>query len=155
VIPHEDILQPWRTEGVSEQESPINFMKKLLLTLSLLLTVAAGAFAASAFPDISLPELKKAIADKNVTLLDVNGPSSYQSGHIPGAMDYLAVKDDLATKLPADKDALIVAYCGNPQCGAYAKAAAAAKALGYTNVKHFADGIDGWKAAKEPTEKAE
>jgi rhodanese-related sulfurtransferase len=126
-------------------------MKKLLCTLSLLLTVSA--FAASTFPDISLSELKKAIADKNVTILDVNGTESYQSGHIPGAINYVVVKKDLAAKLPSDKGALIVAYCGNPHCSAYAKAATAAKELGYTNVKHFTPGIDGWKAAGEPTDK--
>ncbi|CAN5756055.1 hypothetical protein BH09VER1_BH09VER1_12710 [soil metagenome] len=129
-------------------------MKKLLCTLTLLLTAAAGAIAASPFPDISLVDLKKAIADKDVTILDANGTESYDSGHIPGAMNFMVVKDDLAAKLPAKKNALIVAYCGNPQCGAYARAAAAAQALGYTNVKHFSEGIDGWKAAKEPTEKA-
>jgi rhodanese-related sulfurtransferase len=130
-------------------------MKNLLCALSLLLIAAAGAFAASAFPDISLSDLKKAIADKDVTLLDANGPDSYASGHIPGAIDFQAAKNDLAAKLPADKSALVVAYCGNPKCGAYARAAAAAKALGYTNVKHYAGGIEGWKAAGEPTEKAE
>jgi len=130
-------------------------MKKFLCTLSILATAAAAFAASAAFPDITLPELKKAIAEKKVVLLDVNGADSYQSGHIPGAISYLAVKDDLAAKLPADKKTLIVAYCGNPQCGAYARAATAAQALGYTNVKHFSEGIDGWKAAKQPTEKAE
>lgn len=128
-------------------------MKKLLCTLSLLLVAAATSFAASAFPDISLADLKKAIADKDVTLLDVNGTEKYDKGHIPGAIDYTAVKADLATKLPADKDALIVAYCGSPQCGAYARAATAAKELGYTNVKHYSGGIKGWTEAGEPTEK--
>lgn len=129
-------------------------MKKLLCTLSILLTVTA-AFAASSFPDISLPDLKKAMAAKEVTLIDVNGSASYAEGHIPGSIDYTAVKDDFAAKLPANKDALVVAYCGSPKCGAYAKAAAAAKALGYTNVKHYSGGISGWKAAGEPTDKAQ
>ena len=129
-------------------------MKKLLLTLSLLAVTVAGAFAATEFADITLPDLKKAIAAKDVVVIDVNSPDSYKTGHIPGAISYLAVKDDLASKLPANKDTLIVAYCGNPKCGAYAKAATAAKDLGYTNVKHFSGGIDGWKAAGEPTDKA-
>ncbi|MGH8047942.1 MAG: rhodanese-like domain-containing protein [Chthoniobacterales bacterium] len=128
-------------------------MKKLIVAFSAL-ALAATAFANSAFPDISLADLKKAIAAKDVTILDVNGPESYAEGHIPGAIDYLAVKD-LATKLPKDKAALVVAYCGSPQCGAYAQAAAAATKLGYTNVKHYVDGISGWKEAGEPTEKAE
>lgn len=86
-------------------------------------------------------------------MIDVNGSASYEAGHIPSALDYDAIKDELAAKLPKDKGALIVAYCGNPNCPAYAKAAKAAAALGYTNVKHFSEGIDGWKKAGEPTEK--
>ncbi|MEI6080903.1 MAG: rhodanese-like domain-containing protein [Verrucomicrobiota bacterium] len=126
-------------------------MKKyLLLAASLLFTL--NAFAGS-FPDISLTDLKADIAAKKVTLLDVNGPVSYANGHIPGAIDYTAHTADLAKVLPADKNALIVAYCGNEHCGAYARAAEAAQKLGYTNVQHFKPGIAGWKAAKEPTEK--
>ena len=60
---------------------------------------------------------------------------------------------DLAKVLPADKKALIVAYCANPHCGAYARAAEAAAKLGYTNVQHFKPGIQGWVSAGEPTDK--
>jgi rhodanese-related sulfurtransferase len=63
------------------------------------------------------------------------------------------VKDNLAKSLPADKGALVVAYCGGPTCGAYAAAAKAAKELGYTNVKHMSAGISGWMQAGEKTEK--
>ena len=126
-------------------------MKKLLPIFATLL-LALNAFAGS-FPDISLPDLKSAIAEKKVTLIDVNGPVSYANGHIPGAIDFTAHKSDLASLLPADKSALVVAYCGNEYCGAYARAAEAAQKLGYTNVQHFKPGIAGWKAAGEPTEK--
>lgn len=57
--------------------------------------------------------------------------------------------------LPKDKDALIVAYCGGPRCGAYASAAKAAEKLGYTNVKHLTAGISGWQEAGEKMEKAQ
>ena len=126
-------------------------MKKFLslLTLSLL---SLNAFAGS-YPDISLADLKSAIATKKVTLLDVNGPITYANGHIPGAIDYTAHTADLAQVLPADKSSMIVAYCGNEHCGAYARAAEAAAKLGYTDVRHFKPGIAGWKAAGEPTQK--
>lgn len=128
-------------------------MKKLSLILSAVVLLAVNAFAGS-FPDISVNDLKKAIADKSVTVIDVNGTKSYAEGHIPGAIDYTADKADIAAKLPADKGALVVAYCGSEKCGAYAKAAQAAKDLGYTNVKHFAPGLKGWKAAGEPLQAA-
>jgi rhodanese-related sulfurtransferase len=59
----------------------------------------------------------------------------------------------LASVLPKDKHALIVAYCGNPRCPAYRAAATAAKKLGYKNIKHLTAGIQGWKEAGEKTEK--
>lgn len=121
----------------------------------LILPFLAVAASAAPFPDISLPELKAAIASKKVTLLDVNGPVSYADGHIPGAIDYTAHTADLSKVLPGEKNSLIVAYCGNEHCGAYARAADAASKLGYTNVRHFKPGIAGWKAAGETTEKAQ
>ena len=128
-------------------------MKKTsLLSLLALVLLALNALAGT-FPDITLPELKSAIAAKQVTLLDVNGPVSYANGHIPGAIDFTAHTANLSSVLPADKNALVVAYCGNEHCGAYARAAEAAQKLGYTNVQHFKPGIAGWKEAGEATEK--
>ena len=125
---------------------------KSFLPLLCLALLSLKAFAGT-YPDISLQDLKSDIAAKKVTILDVNGPVSYASGHIPGAIDYTAHTADLVRVLPADKSALIVAYCGNEHCGAYARAAEAASKLGYTNVMHFKPGIAGWKAAGEATEK--
>jgi rhodanese-related sulfurtransferase len=62
-------------------------------------------------------------------------------------------EDSIAALLPKDKNALIVAYCGNEYCNAYQAAASAAVALGYTNVKHLSAGISGWLQASQPTEK--
>ncbi len=128
-------------------------MKKTLITLLSTLVLGALALAAEKFPDISHDELKAAITGKKVTLIDVNGSGSYKDGHIPGALDFETAKADLAAKLPADKGALVVAYCANENCPAYAQGAKAAKDLGYTNVKHYAKGIMGWKAAGEATQK--
>ena len=125
-------------------------MKKVL-ALCAAVCVAAVVYAGE-FQDISLKELKTEIAAKNVVLLDANGTESWQSGHIPGALNFEATEEKLASVLPKDKNALIVAYCGNPKCTAYQAAAKAAKKLGYTNVKHFAPGIAGWKDAGEKTE---
>ena len=126
-------------------------MKKITAFLFALALSPLVALAGD-FADISHDELKKAIADKKVVLIDVNGSDSWKGGHIPGAIDFQTAKADLASKLPADKSALVVAYCGSEKCGAYAAGAKKAKELGYTNVKHYAPGLSGWKA-KEPTEK--
>ncbi len=108
----------------------------------------------SIVPDISLADLKQAIAGKAVTLLDCNGSKSYANGHIPGAIDFDGAKANLAKRMPSDKAALVVAYCGGPKCLAYKPGAEAAIKPGYTNVKHFSEGISGWKDAGEKCETA-
>jgi rhodanese-related sulfurtransferase len=121
-------------------------MKKLFLPFILSLFVAVSAFGGeNKYPAISHDDLASAIAEKSVTVIDVNGTKSYTKGRIPGAIDYQASKEDLASLLPEDKDSLIVAYCTNEACRAYKMAAKAAVALGYTNVSHYPGGIQGWK----------
>ena len=126
-------------------------MKKLL-TLALSMLFASAAMAAE-YPDISISDLKKAIEEKKVTVIDVNGSDSYQAGHIPSAIDFEANSSSLASQLPKEKDALIVAYCGGPSCNAYKQAAKKAAEMGYTNVKHLSAGISGWKKQGEKLEK--
>jgi rhodanese-related sulfurtransferase len=126
-------------------------MKKLIAFLaSVALTVSAFA---GEFADISVAEVKSAIKAKKIVLIDVNGADSYAKRHVPTALDFDAVEKDLAKALPADKDTLIVAYCGGPRCNAYKAAAEAAQKLGYKNVKHMSAGISGWVDAGEKTAK--
>lgn len=128
-------------------------MKKLLATLALAL-VASVSFAGE-YPDISISELESAIKKGDVVLLDVNGSSSYANGHIPGAIDFSANKEKIASLLGDNKDKLVVAYCGGPSCSAYQAGAKAAEAAGFTNIKHLSAGISGWLQAGKATEKAE
>lgn len=123
-----------------------------LFVLAATLAIAATVYGGDV-KDITISELKAAIDGKNVTLLDANGSKSWKEGHIPGAIDFKASQDKLASLLPKDKTALVVAYCGGPKCMAYKAAVAAAQKLGYTNIKHLPAGISGWAKAGEPTEK--
>lgn len=127
-------------------------MKKFLAIM--VTAVFAASVYAGEFADITVKEVKAAAEAKSAVIIDVNGPDSYKAGHVPGALSWSEIKGDLASKLPADKNALVIAYCGNPRCGAYAAAAKAVKKLGYTNVKHMSAGIAGWNEAKMPTEAA-
>ena len=125
-------------------------MKKLLaflVTASVVVSAYAGEFA-----DISVKEVNKLAESKSAVIIDVNGDDSFKAGHVPGALNFAGIKDNFVLSLPKKKDALIVAYCGNPKCGAYLKAAKAAEKLGYTNIKHMSAGISGWKVAGMKTE---
>lgn len=116
---------------------------------ALMLVAALSVFADDKVADINHADLSKAVKEGKVALIDCNGSDSYKAGHIPGAVDYAANKEKLAEKLPADKGALIVAYCGNENCNAYRAGAEAAKKLGYTNVKHYSAGKAGWAKSGE------
>src|SRR5436190_6076825 len=126
-------------------------MKKLLTLVAI--GFAAFSIHAVEFPDISIADVKAAIKSNKAVIIDVNGTESYAKGHVPTALDFDAIEGKLQQALPKDKNALIIAYCGNPRCKAYQAAAKAASKLGYKNVKHMSAGIMGWKDAGEKTEK--
>jgi len=128
-------------------------MKTILTIIACLVLTTPGFAGEGKYPDISQDDLRAAIASKSVVILDANGSDSYKAGHIPGALNYWANKDHMASLLPADKNALVVAYCLSPQCPAYAMAAEAAEKLGYNNVKHYRPGITGWVKSGAPVEK--
>jgi rhodanese-related sulfurtransferase len=125
-------------------------MKRLMIPGAVAL-LAMSVYAAQ-YPEITIPQLKTAMSEKKVVLLDANGTEKWSKGHIPGAIDFTVAEGKLATVLPKDKGALVVAYCGGPKCRAYEAAAKAAKKLGYTNVKHLTAGISGWQDAGEKME---
>lgn len=126
-------------------------MRTKLSLIAALLCLSTSVFANKAFPEVSLDELKGIVASKSATIIDANGVDTYNEGHIPTAINFAQTKD-LASALPKDKNALIVAYCGGPMCTAWEKPAEQASKMGYTNIKHFKGGIKGWKNAKQPTE---
>lgn len=71
--------------------------------------------------------------------------AKYDKGHIPGAVSIPDTYfDKMIDKLPANKDALLIFYCGGLKCKLSHKSAHKAEALGYTNVKVFAKGFPGY-----------
>lgn len=73
--------------------------------------------------------------------------AKYDKGHIPMAVSIPDSQfDKMTDQLPADKDTLLIYYCGGPKCKLSHKSAAKAQSLGYTNVKVFEAGFPGWMA---------
>jgi rhodanese-related sulfurtransferase len=71
----------------------------------------------------------------------------YDKGHIPTAISIPDMQfDELKDQLPADKSKLVVFYCGGLKCKLSHKSAAKTIAMGYTNVKVFAEGYPAWVA---------
>ncbi len=73
----------------------------------------------------------------------------YIKGHIPMAVSMPYTQfDKKVDLLPENKDALLIFYCGGLKCKLSHKAAYKAEAMGYTNVKVFAEGFPGWLAVE-------
>ena len=80
---------------------------------------------------------------ENVMIIDSRPKrAKYDKGHIPGSVSIPDSQfDKMADQLPANKDALLVFYCGGLKCPLSHKSAFRAEKLGYTNIKVFAAGF--------------
>jgi rhodanese-related sulfurtransferase len=102
-------------------------------------------------PTITRDELRDAIAQGGVVVVETLGPMYYESGHLPGAINIPHTEvDALADTLLPDKDAAIVTYCSNEACRNSSAVQAQLLARGYTDVRKYAEGKDDWNAAGLP-----
>ncbi|MDD3952700.1 MAG: rhodanese-like domain-containing protein [Lentisphaeria bacterium] len=88
--------------------------------------------------------------DENVMLIDSRPrQTKYDSGHIPMAVSIPDTQfEKMTDRLPKDKNVLLIYYCEGLDCRLSHKSAKKAEALGYTNVKVFAEGYPKWISAK-------
>jgi rhodanese-related sulfurtransferase len=102
---------------------------------------------------ISRDELKQAIDAGEVTVVETLQAEHFEQGHLPGAIHihFEAIRERAAERLP-DKDAPIVTYCSNTQCRNSEIAANQLTALGYSNVRKYAEGKQDWQEAGLPLE---
>ncbi|MDX1434168.1 MAG: rhodanese-like domain-containing protein [Gammaproteobacteria bacterium] len=100
---------------------------------------------------ISRDQLEKKLSvPEPVALIDVLPESSYESYHLPSAinipLDDERFDEKLRETVP-DTDTTIVVYCKDADCQASPKAASRIEALGYRNVYDYEAGKEDWKAA--------
>ncbi|MGC4890501.1 rhodanese-like domain-containing protein [Micromonospora sp. DT227] len=102
---------------------------------------------------ISRDELRTAIDAGTVTVVDALGGEYYTRQHLPGAVPLVEAEvAERAAELLPDRDAPIVTYCSNPSCPNSGRVADRLTALGYTDVRKYAEGIEDWVGAGLPTE---
>lgn len=83
-------------------------------------------------------------------LVDVLGPQSYEARHIPTAVNVPGGADFVERfekALEPAKDDEIIVYCSSASCTASPLSAQALEDAGYTNVRHFSEGLAGWQDA--------
>ncbi|MDP1831599.1 MAG: rhodanese-like domain-containing protein [Geothrix sp.] len=78
-------------------------------------------------------------------LYDSRPAPRFMEGAIPTAVNLpFPAFDKNVDKLPADKNALVIFYCGGKTCNMSPGSMTKAKKLGYANVKVFVDGLPAW-----------
>ncbi|MCF8033595.1 MAG: hypothetical protein K9K66_05035 [Desulfarculaceae bacterium] len=101
------------------------------------------------FPvQVDAAAVKDVVTGKTVGLVIDSRPymKKYAKGHIPGALSLpTSAFNKMKGLLPADKNALVIFYCGGLHCALSHKAAFKARALGYANVKVYPAGYPDWK----------
>jgi rhodanese-related sulfurtransferase len=98
---------------------------------------------------ISLAEVEKLVAQGpekgNFTLIDSRPGLRFKEGAIPGAVNLPYPEfDKFADRLPVDKNRLVIFYCAGVTCNMSPSSQKKAKALGYSNVKVFVEGMPAW-----------
>ncbi|HEY5973924.1 MAG TPA: rhodanese-like domain-containing protein [Geobacteraceae bacterium] len=98
---------------------------------------------------LSLAEMEKLVSQGpekgKYYLFDSRPAPRFKEGAIPTAVSLPYPEfDKQAGKLPADKNSLIIFYCSGMTCNMSPGSQKKAKALGYTNVKVFVEGMPTW-----------
>ena len=88
-------------------------------------------------------------------VLDARSGKYDDGERLPGAKSLTdkATAEEAAKLIPS-KEHLVVTYCANPKCPASDRLAKHLTKLGYKNVIELPAGIQGWKEAGKPVEKA-
>ncbi len=105
-------------------------------------------------PTISRDELRQAIHDGGVTVVEALPPMYYEDAHLPGAVNLPHDRvRELAPALLPDRDAAIVVYCANLPCQNSGIATRELIAMGYRDVREYAEGKQDWLDAGLPVER--
>ena len=137
-------------------------VSRILMVLALGVTampvIAGGGSEMSEVPyneiqlnPISMMEAETLVGKQGVYFFDVNTLEIWAEGFIPGAVFFNV--QNWRELLPKNKDAVMVFYCANRLCTSSNMAARETMKLGYTGVRHMAEGLYGWRMSGRVTEK--
>jgi rhodanese-related sulfurtransferase len=106
-----------------------------------------------ALPTISCDEFQRKLeSGERLVIVDALAPMSFAHSHLPGAINMPPERVE-AKRIP-DRDAEIVVYCANPECGSSIDTARRLLELGFKNVRHYPGGKNEWRSLGLPLERA-
>ena len=110
---------------------------------------AKPAVKLAAEDKIALADMEKLVTlgpgKGKYTLIDSRPAPKFKEGAIPTAISLPYPEfDKFVDRLPADKNSLVIFYCSGVTCNMSPGSQKKAKALGYTNIKVFVEGMPAW-----------
>jgi rhodanese-related sulfurtransferase len=97
----------------------------------------------ASFRPVTVDELRQAMQDERVIVLDVRPQAEYQAGHLPQARSIPVTElEARLSELPKERE--IVAYCRGPYCVFADEAVSLLRAHGYA-VRRLQEGVVEWQ----------
>ena len=106
-------------------------------------------------PPIDADELADALADPDVVVIDAQGNGGFETAHLEGAVNFSL--DDVAgqaASILTSPDQRAVLYCTDENCVGAEFVGTQLVEAGYTNLRRFPAGVDGWAALGLPVNSA-
>jgi len=129
---------------------PIRCRKFHMALISLILVSIFITFELCAGADykvVTTETLKEMIdSKKEFVLIDARTKEEYDDAHIVDAVNIPENKfENASSKLPTDKNALLVIYCNGVKCGKSKKLAQKVEVAGYRNIMIYSEGFPVWE----------
>lgn len=87
-------------------------VRPALVASAALAALAACVHDGEPFTPVSVDDVERMIAERDVVVVDANTPEIFRRSHLPGARSLKSAP--LARLLPSEKDARVVFYCVSP-----------------------------------------
>ena len=96
--------------------------------------------------EINAKELNEELKSSHrPVLINALDEEAYIAKRIPGSINIPSDKANVINSVVPDKEQPIVAYCANSDCTASPELAGKLMDLGFTNVRDFDAGLEGWR----------
>ncbi len=105
-----------------------------------------SGFGAGSNPDIvDFGDLEEAVGTNAWMVVDVREPHEFAAGHVPNALNMPMSSFD-PEALPEGKPVVLVCQSGGRSRNALGRA----RSIGRQDVRHFAEGMNGWRSHNGP-----
>lgn len=112
----------------------------------------ATPYGARMSVDVTRDDVRLALADPTVTVVDALPAGAYGRRHLSGAVNLAVERIDTAAEVLPDRAAAVVVYSTDEGCDRAPGLVTALEGRGYTDVRIYRGGIEDWVAAGLPVD---